>query len=153
MKLTVTENTYEAIPRGLYIADVESLEDVEGRYGEQIRFNLRIVGREYNDKKLTAWANPILSPKSKLYRWLKQLNFDLSVGAVIDIDALVGKRVLIKVEQIDREDGSSISRVSELMDVGIMQALTQQATQPATDGNGDAVSIDSLRAQLAAAAS
>ena len=153
MKLTVTESTYEAVPSGLYIADVEALEDIEGKFGPQIKFNLRIVGGEYDDKKLSAWCNPVLSPKSKLYRWLKQLNFDLSVGATVDIDALVGKRVLVKVEQIDRDDGSSVSRVSELMDVGIMQALTQQATQQPASGNGDAASIDSLRAQLAAAAS
>lgn len=159
MKLTVTKSEYKAIPGGLYFADIEELEDTEGKYGPQLQFNLRIAGGEQDGHELRAWANPTLSTRSKLYRWLDQMNFDLSVGATVDLDRLVGQRVLIKVENSERDDGSEYNKVTELMSTDVAQQLQAPATkpepepepQPQVAGNGD-VDLDALRQQLEQAA-
>lgn len=159
MKLTVKKSEYKAIDGGLYFADIEELEDVDGKYGPQLQFNLTIVGGEQDGHTLRAWANPTLSTRSKLYRWLDQLKFELGLGATIDLDTLVGQRILIKVEKNERDDGSEYNKVTELMSTDVAQQLQQPAQQPEKEPepelppepNGD-VDLEALQQQLEAAA-
>jgi hypothetical protein len=121
MDIVIPKQTYILLPQGTYRGIIDSIEKVQGRFGDQIKFKIRIntdgvEGLEGEEIYLSAWASASYSEKTKLFRWNRatlgaEFNPDSSFSAV----AIKGKRVLVVVESRASTDGAEYNRVSDLL--------------------------------------
>lgn len=101
---------------GEYLVKVESVQQADGKFGNQLRFTLRVlhVGGELSDAVLMAWASPTLTPKSKLTRWAGALLGSTWSGGDLETDSLVGKTARAVVTITAGSDGQERNKVLEL---------------------------------------
>ena len=92
----IERREFVVLEPGEYLVKVESVQQTDGKYGEQLRIMLRVLhaGGELSDAVLMAWASPTLTPKSKLTRWAGALavtmrrNLALLVATDGDVEAV-----------------------------------------------------------------
>jgi len=112
-KLTMVEN--ETIPTGEYPTQITDLIEEEGKFGQQVKFTLEIIGDgDYTGKNLLAWAALSPSMKGKLAKWAAACGIQLEPGIEFDTDELIGKRVMAVVLVKTKDDGSEFNKVEEL---------------------------------------
>ena len=101
---------------GEYLVRVESVQQTDGKYGNQLRIMLRVLhaGGELSDALLMAWASPTLTPKSKLTRWAGALLGPTWSGSDLETDSLVGKTARAVVTITAGSDGQERNKVMEL---------------------------------------
>ena len=94
------------IPVGSYIATCTGIiEDAipESQYNPDIyRFLFDVDGKkddEGNQATTDAISSRALSPKSKLWDWLVAFGLNPQVGKTIDLEGVIGRKVMIVVEQ------------------------------------------------------
>ena len=82
---------------------VAAIDEQDGTYGPQLKWVLHLDGDDTTDdgspREVWAFSSTTLSPKSKLYGWLKALGYDLEVGGVVDLEPLIGSRVDVFFER------------------------------------------------------
>lgn len=121
MDIVIPKQTFRLIPQGTYRGIIDSLEKVQGRFGDQIQFKIRIntdgvEGLEGEEVTLTAWASAKYGEKTKLYKWNRAaLGPDFDPNADFSAVAMKEKRVLVVIETRISSDGSEFNRVSDLL--------------------------------------
>jgi hypothetical protein len=108
VKLTYTEAAYEVIEAGVYAAKLKQITEGSGEFGDFLRFEWTVLddGGSETDTTISGLCNPLLNSRSKLSAWAQaHLGEDLAVGQEIDLDGLVGKRVMLTVNVEPRKDG------------------------------------------------
>ena len=108
--MKLQKKTYELLETGTYAATVDRVEEVEGKYGQQLRF---VLALEDSDVTLSAWCSATYSDKSKLSRWVKAILGELPDE--LDTEALVGKPCRVTVVIRAKEDGTQFNRVDEIL--------------------------------------
>lgn len=108
MKMTYTEASYEVIEAGVYPGKLKEISEGSGEYGDFLRFEWTVLdddGAE-TDTAISGLCNPLLNSRSKLGAWAQaHLGEDLSVGQELDLDNLIGKKVMLTVSVEPRKDG------------------------------------------------
>lgn len=108
---------FPVLEPGEYLVKVESCQQTDGKYGNQLRFLLRVLhaGGELSDALLMAWAAPTLTPKSKLTRWAGALLGAGWPGNDLETDTLVGKVGRAVVTITAGSDGLDCNKVVDLV--------------------------------------
>lgn len=110
------------IPPGTYrvvcmnVAE-DTLENPQYGSGEVYRFDLEArekLDEEGNPIKLDGIANRVLSPKSKLWKWLMAFGVKFAIGEDIDIEECIGQEAFAVVEDLTK-DGTVFSRVVDII--------------------------------------
>lgn len=87
-------------------------------YGPTIRLVLHVDGDEFDGEQRETWAmaSQKLSPRSKLYGWLKGIDPGLipAEGGTVNLAVLEGRRVDVMFEHGTKEDGTAKETVAKL---------------------------------------
>lgn len=79
---------------------VRTIEETDGHYGPGLKWIIQL-DQDEPDNETWAFCSQNLSPRSKLYGWLKALGADLDSGAVIDLEDYIGARVDVFFERYE----------------------------------------------------
>ena len=84
----IEHREFPPLEPGEYMVKVESVQQTDSKYGNQLRFMLRVLhaGGELSDAVLMAWASPTLTPKIKLTREYRTF-FEAVKKGVTHVDA------------------------------------------------------------------
>lgn len=111
MPLTVTAT--ESAGYELHEADewftgtIEAIEETEGQWGPGLKWIIHIDDETHDDgapRETWAFCSQKLSPRSKLWGWLKALGYDVEAGDTIDLTEFLGKRCQVMFEHYDGYD-------------------------------------------------
>lgn len=111
MPLTVTAT--EAGGYELHEADewfdgtIVAIEETEGQWGPGLKWIIEIDGETHDDgnaRETWAFCSQKLSPRSKLYGWLKGLGHDVEAGDTVNLEDFVGNRCQVMFEHYDSHD-------------------------------------------------
>lgn len=111
MGIVVEQTVFEPIPTGEYPAKVASVEEVEGKYGPQLKINFDLTAPGLEGRKLAAWTNRIFAHGKPLFT-LAEAAFGAPIpeGYALNTDDVVGRPLrLVIVEKT--KDGKTFSRV------------------------------------------
>lgn len=109
-------NEHTTLPPGDYSAIVTEIEEEEGQYGLQLRFQFVVVdddGRK-TDQEIRGWASAKWGPKTKLLDWAKALLGKKCPRAndPLDTDLLIGRKCDLRVEERPGQQGQMRSAVA-----------------------------------------
>ena len=111
MPILLEKSEYPVLLAGLYPAEIKDIELADGLYGQQLQFTLQVL--QDSGATLRGWCSAKYSAKSSLLEWTKA-----ALGRApdpFDSEELIGKRVTLKVDIRQREDGSEVNRVVGLL--------------------------------------
>jgi hypothetical protein len=112
MGIQVEQTVYEVLPTGEYVASIHQIEETEGQYGSQLKFEFVVEGGENDGTTLLGWASKKFSNKSKLYKWARAaFNADIPTDYTFDSDDLIGRKVVLTVVVDSKDDGTEFNRV------------------------------------------
>lgn len=135
MGIQVIRTKSEPLPAGAYTATIEAIEQAEGQYGPQLKARFLIEDDEFAGKTLTGWASLTFSPKSKLFSWVKAAVFNgrevPDTYGTFDTDHLLGRRVILNVEQAKGSDGAIYNKIGALLPYRTAKAQPTTAPRPA----------------------
>lgn len=138
MGITIKQSVYEPIEPGIYTGKIATIEQVDGVYGEQLKFTFLLdpFGDYEAGKQLTAWTSMKFSQKSKLYTWTMALLGKLTPDYDFDSDDLLGKPCQVVVGNKFTPDGNLFDfvesikpltqkRNSQPLGMGVSASMTQ----------------------------
>jgi len=131
MGYKLQKKVYQTLEAGIYEATITEVVQETGDYGEQIKFTFTL---DNSDTTLLAWAGASLSNKSKLGRWVSSIYGQLPDE--LDIENLEGRPVNIVVTVVNRPDGSTTNRVTEIMRRAV---APKPKPQPVASGQVDEI--------------
>jgi hypothetical protein len=111
MGITVTRTVYEVLPEDIYMAEVLDIEEVEGDYGDQLKFTFDLV--ELDDRQQLGWCSKKLSPKSKLWAWTRALLGSEPDGD-LDCDRLINRKCRLSLS-VETKDGVEYNRIKDIL--------------------------------------
>jgi hypothetical protein len=124
---SIPKKTYAIIPEGTYPAIIQSLEQVEGQFGTQVKFTFSVLDLD-EEVNLTGWCSINYSEKSKLFAWTKgALGDGFDPQADFEAAPLIGRRVLINVSQRMSATGTVFNKIEAVMPLPTRQT---QKVQP-----------------------
>jgi hypothetical protein len=96
---------------------VVAIEETEGQWGPGLKWIIELDG-ELNDdntpRETWAFCSQKLSPRSKLYQWLKGLDPAAipDAGETVDLETFIGERVQVMFERYDGfdQDGNAMEK-------------------------------------------
>ena len=106
MKLDKKE--YTILDTGTYAATVATIEQVEGKFGNQLQWDFRLE----DGSTQRAWCSTSLTPKSKLFLWAKALLGE--VPDTLDTDDLLGMPCRLSILSKTKEDGMEFNKVDQV---------------------------------------
>jgi hypothetical protein len=137
--------SYAVLEAGIYHAKLESIDNLETKFGEALRFNWRVIGGDSDGETFTGLANKKLMPKSKLATWAKAhlaLNA-FPEGFVLQLSSLIGKEVHATLATEARTDGSGDRNT--IAAISPYKAATKKAKPTAKpEGNGFTGAFDDI---------
>lgn len=107
---TLDKKEFIVIPSDVYRAEIVSIKQVTGRYGEQLEWVFEIPEQETS---LTGWCSLTYSDRSKFGKWVKAMFGDLP--PTIDTDDLIGETVHLRVSVQKRADESEYNKVEKIV--------------------------------------
>lgn len=98
------------------IVDIEDLPD--GQYGPGLKFIINLDGETFDNgtaRDTWAFCSQNLSPRSKLYKWVKGIVGEANMpqaGETLDLGQLIGRRVKVMFEHVPgmSPDGDPITK-------------------------------------------
>lgn len=117
---------------------LQSIEEDEGQYGAQYKFIIQLDGDD-EDRQQWAYCSQKLSPRSKLYAWVKGLDPDAlpEPGGTLDLEQFIGRRVQVMFEHFEGYDAFVDATVTKEKVVKIRGAKGEAAAEPATPSTRD----------------
>lgn len=102
------------VEAGVHDAIIRDMTEEDGQYGAQIKFICEMQDLMKDSGDLVqqwAWASATLSPKSKLWKWLKNVTGQTpTLGAPFDVTAaMIGKPVQLIVSFNDETQRTSVT--------------------------------------------
>ncbi|MCL6476469.1 MAG: reverse transcriptase-like protein [Firmicutes bacterium] len=132
MKITVTEHTL--LEPDAYRVKLVDVEEVQGQFGKQIRFQMETTDPDLPAVPLTAWANSSTSVTSKAVKWAGAFNgAPFRQGDTIDFDALIGKEAKAVVEVKQSGDGREFNRVTDILPLRRRTLSTEEMNRRARE--------------------
>lgn len=92
-----------------YDGDLIAIEETEGQWGPGLKWIIELDGETHDDgnpRETWAFCSQKLSPRSKLYAWLKGLDPSAipEAGGTVDLEQFIGGRVQVMFERYDGYD-------------------------------------------------
>jgi len=109
---------YTVLPAGLYKCRLKDIANIETQYGTALKFFWEVVEGEEAGEEVSALANKVLTPRSKLAGWAKaHLNIaTFPEGFTLKLRQLLGKEVFLTVGVEARKDGGGETNVVRAVD-------------------------------------
>ena len=107
--MKIDKNDYVVLDTGTYLATVLTIEQVEGKFGNQLQWDFRLE----DGSTTRAWCSMSLTPKSKLYAWSKALLGE--VPDTLETESLIGMPCRLSIVAKTREDGSEYNKVDSVL--------------------------------------
>lgn len=108
---------YELHPEDEWLnGQVVAIEETDGQWGPGLKWIIELDDDEPHDDgspwETWAFCSQKLSPRSKLYGWLKGLGYSVEPGDTVDLEDVVGKRCQVMFEHVDGydNDGNPVER-------------------------------------------
>ena len=150
MAITVEARESSSIVEpGVYDAKIVDMIEEDGNFGGQIKFVFELADQFYESGARAGeniqqwgWASTTLSPKSKLWKWLRQVTGITPVfGQPFDVTAaLLGQPVIITMGYSESGDRVVVTDVNK----GKGAAKAQPAARPAPAAAAPAEATDKL---------
>jgi hypothetical protein len=104
MKLTATD--YTVIEEGEYPAQLAKVEELEMSFGPTIKMTFSLLDEDNRGTEVSGLASKAMSPKAKLRGWVEgMLGRALEKGEEIDLESLIGTKVMLYVSVSDTDKG------------------------------------------------
>lgn len=133
MANTVRMQKFDPVPDGLYPAVLRKIFPVSNQYGDSFRMNFEItqnMGPVTAGTMVSGMVSAMLTPKSKLQRWIKLLGGnDIQIGQDFDIDILVGRPCVVKT--VRNGEYSNVKELENIATFNALAAAAPVATAPA----------------------
>lgn len=120
LTITATESAgFELHPEDEWLdGQLVAIEETEGLYGPGLKWFIELDDDEPfddgNKPEVWAFCSQKLSPRSKLYAWLKGLDPSSipEAGEAVDLELFIGNRVQVMFEQYEGTDpdGNSVTK-------------------------------------------
>lgn len=119
LELTATETTFELKePDEWYTGQLVTIEETpDNGYGEGLKWVIEVDGDTFEDgtpRQTWAFCSQKLSPRSKLYGWLKGFDMAPEAGQTVDLAKLEGKAVDVMFEHGEKQDGTPTDKVVKI---------------------------------------
>ena len=102
--------TFAGLPAGDYPAVIQEIQEDEGKFGPQLRFQFVILDGDgqLTNRQIRGWCSAKWGPGTKLFEWTKAIlgKNCPPPGAALDTDLLLRRRCDIRVEA--RSEGRSV---------------------------------------------
>lgn len=106
MALTLTAQDYSVVEDGEYPAKFISYEERTTDFGPTVILQFELLDEEHRGVGLSGMASQKLTPKAKLRGWIEgMLGRTLETGEDVNLDALIGTKVMLYVVTQDTEKG------------------------------------------------
>jgi hypothetical protein len=108
MTITIEQTIYEPIPTGKYPAKIASIEEADGQFGPQLKFEFELPpGENGEDRTLLGWASRKFSNKSKLYKWTQAAFGGGPIDRAYTFNSgdLLGRPVYLNVVEEEGDNG------------------------------------------------
>jgi hypothetical protein len=106
MALTLTASDYTVVDDGEYPAKFTGYDARETQFGDAVIMSFELMDEEHHGITVSGMASQKLSPKSKLRGWIEgMLGRALAVGENVNIDALIGSKVMLYITTEDTDKG------------------------------------------------
>lgn len=125
--MKIERNDFLVLEAGTYVAKIARIEAAEGKFGPQLQWDFDLEG----GGSIRAWCGASLTPKSKLFGWVKALLGN--VPDELETDDLVGLPCRLMITVRTRDDGTETNRVETILPVRQQQRRTTPAPEPATE--------------------
>lgn len=115
-----------------------AIEEDEGQFGAQFKFIIHLDGDD-EDRFQWAYCSQKLSPRSKLYAWVKGLDPDAipEPGGSLDLAQFVGRRVQVMFEHFEGYDAFADANVTKEKVVKIRASKTAAPAQAKAAADDD----------------
>ena len=115
--MLLTASSFEAHPPGIYEGEVTRIEQDQSKFDgkPQLVFTVRTTPLygEKIERTILYWTSTSLSPQSKLGGvYMATTGEDVGAGLTIDTDHLLNQQALVEIENYERQDGQTGSRIS-----------------------------------------
>lgn len=106
MALTLTAQDYTTVEDGEYPAQFTGYEERDTQFGKTVILQFELLDEENRGTQLSGMASQKLTPKAKLRGWIEgMLGRTLEAGEDVNLDALIGTRVMLYVTTEDTDKG------------------------------------------------
>ncbi len=133
--MNIPVRTYAPVPTADYGAQVLEVEQVEGKFGQQLKWTLslgdvkNIDGDVEFDKTLLYFTPEIATPKNKLGRLAVAAGYDFN--GTLSTEDIVGRTVMITVAVVTRDDGTPANTITDVRhDAGGRRSTAQGGAAP-----------------------
>ena len=105
------------IPEGMYSARLIELKiNTEGKYGDQIQWDFKIIKGKQKGKNLRMWSPTDANPKNKTGRAIKAIGNKKKIGdGKFDLEKLLKRKCKLIVEDYRKNDGTMGSKVGSVL--------------------------------------
>ena len=121
MTHNVPVTVYQPIEPGTYDAQVETIEDVTGKFGDQLKIRFKVQDDDLEEERtLLGWCSAKYSAKTKLGAWSKAILGQLPVdgdATEFDVDQLIGLPCRIQVGMRLGSDGIEHNTITDVLPV------------------------------------
>ena len=124
----------KSIEPGTYKAKLTHYEETNSRFGPCLKFFYKLAG----GGEMNELINLRYSSSSKLGQRVLQMTG--SLPAEVDLDALIGKVVIL--ELVQQEDKPEYCRIADVKPVTASTGSQQQAPAPATPAEGEEITYE-----------
>lgn len=145
MAIMVEIQQNKTIPDGEYEAILTGVSEFESKNGPILRFKFDIVEPGY-ETSVSGICSKLLTPRSKLYKWLQAFNVVLPESGTIDLESFVGLRAIVDVaihddgtnqflnvvniKKVGRRINKSVEELSSMNKPPISQNTVVQSVPP-----------------------
>jgi hypothetical protein len=106
MALTLTAQDYTTVEDGEYPAKFAGYEEKDTQFGKTVILQFELLDEENRGVPLSGMASQKLTPKAKLRGWIEgMLGRPLETGENVNLDALIGSKVMLYVTTEDTDKG------------------------------------------------
>lgn len=106
MALTLTAQDYTVVEDGEYPAKFAGYEEKDTQFGKTVILQFELLDEENRGVPLSGMASQKLTPKAKLRGWIEgMLGRALETGENVNLDALIGTKVMLYVTTEDTDKG------------------------------------------------
>ena len=154
MAVILEQEQIVIIPTGDYRARVDWVEEVEGQFGPQLRFEFELVDEPWEGKALMGWASAKINRRTKLYKWTRAiLGRTIRESEPFNSDKLVGKECRLSILVELRDDGSEFNKIASVLEAKSEPASNgrekgEESTAESTGPNCDDIDPAELEREL-----
>ncbi len=104
-----------SIPDGMYSVKVAAIEIADGKFGEQIQWDFKIIKGKQKGKQIRMWSPVDANPKNKSGKAIKAISNKRLKDGKIDLEKMIDRKCKIVVENSKNESGDKRSKVISVL--------------------------------------